>query len=130
MSISHKHYGSWALRQLRCRFFVKNHEKICTEVVVEIITGNFRVRFPWGLILPHRWTTRQIYWEINYYPLLDHKLVIYKCHHKILLRKVLIKCKLIFHKTKSTGPFMSGSKMRRNYFLANKQFCPQTLSEG
>ena len=57
------------------RFF-KNHGKLRTEIVVELITSNCWVQMWWGLLLPHRWTTRQIYWEILYYPFLDHKLLI------------------------------------------------------
>ena len=33
-------------------FFVKNHGKMRTEVVVELITGNFLHQILWGLICP------------------------------------------------------------------------------
>ena len=37
-------------------FFVNNSGKMRTEVT----TGNYGVLILWGLVLPHRWTTRQI----------------------------------------------------------------------
>ena len=33
-------------------FFVKNHGKMRTEVVVELLTGNFLHQILWGLICP------------------------------------------------------------------------------
>ena len=34
------------------------------------------------LVLLHRWTTWQIYWEIHNYPFLNHKLLIEMCHQE------------------------------------------------
>ena len=76
-----------------------------TKVVVELITGNYKEQILSGLVMFHRWTTRQIYWEIHNYPFLEYQLVIKKCHHEKVLRKQLIKCKLIFHTDKTAGGF-------------------------
>ena len=56
MSISPKHCGFWVLRQ-RCKPFChkscKNAYRSCHRI------HNFWVRILWGLVLPHRWTTRK-----------------------------------------------------------------------
>ena len=91
MSLSPKYCGFWALRRLWCRFFGQKSWKNAYRSRHKTHNRLHLSKNLWGLVVPHRWTRRQIYWEIHNYPFLDHKLLIEKS-----LRKKIDKMHLDF----------------------------------